>query len=651
MVILGLNRGNHDASACLVKDGEVLSFINVERLTRIKHDGAQIGEGVSYCLECARIDFDEVDLVVQNSYCYDLSEFDALHRSIGIPDDAECVRQFEHVVTISHHLAHAYCGVGLSPFDACAVLVADGVGQIDGDRTEAESGFYFRDLELEEVFQRVDRYPKTDGIHGEGYFSFDSIGGVYSAVASYIFGHWNQSGKVMGLAAYGTENMFGWELISGLNGTLHFNPDFRKDLKHPCKSGRDWERFRKEYENISYAVQDETERALIYLANELYRQTGARNLILSGEVGLNCVANRKIEDATPFERVFVPPVCADDGISVGCAYYGWFEMCKGRKVFALSHPYFGKRYPEDEVLDLLSEEPLISFERVCAEKEAARLLSEGKVVGWFQGRSAMGPRALGNRSILADPGDVKMRDVLNEKVKHREPFRPYGASVLAEKAEEYFECSGERPYMTFAVPVKEEKRGCIPAVVHVDNTCRIQTVHPKENVRFYNLIREFDEITGVPMVINTSFNVKGDPIVETPGDALSCFFATDIDVLFVDDYRVEKKEVLIEGRVNPDILNFHMAARGAFSLATRRIYPSGRVEFAVELESPRQGGNEPVDGEFFEQVSGILEFLNSRTKLKEIFRTIGVDPNSIEGMNLVDVLLDYHKKGLIRFER
>ena len=651
MVILGLNRGDHDASACLVQDGDLLAFINVERLTRIKHDGGQIREGVRYCLECACIDFDDVDLIVQNSYGYDLSEFDALHRSIGILDDAAFVRQSEHVVTVSHHLAHAYCGVGLSPFDECAVLVVDGVGQIDGDRTEAESGFYFRDMGLDKVFQRFDRYPKTDGLNGDGYFSFDSIGGVYSAVASYIFGHWNQSGKVMGLAAYGTENTFNWDILSGLDGKLHFDPDFRKDLKHPCKSRRDWERFRKEYESIAYAVQDETEQALIYLANELYRQTGSRNLVISGGVGLNCVANQKILDETPFEGVFVPPVCADDGISVGCAYYGWFEMFKGRKVFSLSHPYFGKRYPEQDVLNLLSEEPLVSFERVCPEKEAARLLSEGKVVGWFQGASAMGPRALGNRSILADPGDVKMRDALNEKVKHREPFRPYGASVLAEKAEEYFECSGERPYMTFAVPVKEEKRGCIPAVVHVDNTCRIQTVHQEENVRFYNLIREFGEITGIPMVINTSFNRVGDPIVETPGDALFCFLATDIDVLFVEDYRVEKKEVLIEGRVNPEIMNFHLAAGDTFSLATRRVYPSGRVEFAIESESLQQGAVDTVEGAFFEQISGILEFLDSRRKLEEIFHTVGVDPNSIEGVTLVDVLLEFHRKGLIRFER
>jgi len=644
MLILGLNRGDHEASACLVKDGVLLAFIANERITRIKHDAGRIWEAVHYCLECTSMDYADIDLVVQNSYCKDITLFEKYYRSRFATEEAPTfLRQFNNVVTISHHLAHAWCGVALSDFKDSAVMVVDGMGQaLDGKRYEAESYYYYQNCKIETLHKRYGTL-KNDDL---GFHSFDSIGGIYSAVSSYIFGHWNRCGKVMGLAPYGRKNIYNWKIISKSGKDLFFDMDFRKDLKHPNMKASDWDDHRDEYENISYTIQKEVEKALIYMANWLYKETMSKNLIICGGVGLNCVANQNILSETPFEKVFIPPPCADDGISIGCAYYGWFEKANGKKVFSFCHPYYGKKYQEKEIAKVLSAEPLIDYQRLdCIEKKAAKMLEEGNIIGWFQGAGAMGPRALGNRSILADPRKVAIRDAVNNKVKNRETFRPFGASVLAEYTSQYFDSPADRYYMTFAVHVNPAKANEIPAVVHKDNTCRIQTVTQKINPKFYRLIKAFYRITGVPLVLNTSFNLKGEPIVETPFDALACFLASNMDFLCIGDFLVRKKKIWEnDGSVNPEILGWSIVAKRKINLI-RHIYPGGDSKYSIASYFPTVKEIDHID----EGLLPIMNFFETDMRLTDMFKAMHKNPDSAYGKKVINFLLELKKRDLIAF--
>jgi carbamoyltransferase len=267
-------------------------------------------------------------------------------------------------------------------------------------------------------------------------------------------------------------------------------------------------------------------------------------LCIAGGVALNCVANGKIAREAGFENVWIQPAAGDDGIAIGCAYYGHLEVLKRPRSFVMKHAYLGAEYKKEDVHAAASKGLARAGTRrtvsanICAE--TAKVLSEGKVVGWFQGRSEFGPRALGNRSILADPRTPEMKDILNQRVKHRQPFRPFAPIVLFERAKEIFEGEEDSPFMLIAKPVRPEWRDRIPAVVHVDGTARVQTVRQETNDVLYRLLKEFEAITGVPVLVNTSFNIKGEPIVETPEDAMQCFLSTGIDCLVLHDMLIEK---------------------------------------------------------------------------------------------------------------
>jgi carbamoyltransferase len=295
---------------------------------------------------------------------------------------------------------------------------------------------------------------------------------------------------------------------------------------------------------MAWQVQHDTEDVLLHRAKWLRETTGAKNLCIAGGVGLNCVANGRIVREAGFDNVWIQPAAGDDGIAIGCAYYGHLAVLKGQRSFVMKHANLGRKYTDDHALKFL-DKGLIRLEtkktpssNIC--RDTAELISEGHVFGWFQGGSEFGPRALGNRSILADPREAKMKDIINEQVKHRQPFRPFAPIVLAERAEEIFEDCVESPFMLLAMKVRPEWRDKIPAVVHVDGTARVQTVCQDNNERLYKLLKEFDAITGVPVLLNTSFNVKGEPIVEEPQDAVECFLSTGIDYLALQDVLIEK---------------------------------------------------------------------------------------------------------------
>jgi len=299
------------------------------------------------------------------------------------------------------------------------------------------------------------------------------------------------------------------------------------------------------WQDLSWQVQDDTERALLERARRLHEATGAKNLCIAGGVGLNCVANGRIVREGPFENVWIQPAAGDDGIAIGCAYYGHLALRQQPRSYVMRHAYLGRRYGREDEQRAFASWPtrvVTRRERVTDIAAAtAAQLAEGKIVGWFQGGSEFGPRALGNRSILADPRNPAMKDLLNARVKHRQSFRPFAPAVLAERSHEIFEDGVDSPFMLLSMNVRPEWQERVPAIVHVDGSARVQTVHRESNPAFHALLEAFAERTGVPVLLNTSFNVRGEPIVETPTDAMKCFLSTEIDVLVIHDLLIEKR--------------------------------------------------------------------------------------------------------------
>ena len=310
--------------------------------------------------------------------------------------------------------------------------------------------------------------------------------------------------------------------------------------------GRDWENHpsMRHWEDLAWRVQDDTENVLLARTRWLRETTGAKNLCLAGGVALNCVANGRIAREGGFENVWIQPAAGDDGIAIGCAFYGWLEILKRPRGFVMEHAFVGRRYGDHEIVNAL-QKPLVRIQvnavnsdDIC--RDTAKLLADQKVIGWFQGPSEFGPRALGNRSLLADPRRAEMKNILNSRVKHRQAFRPFAPIVLAERMTDIFEGEEDSPFMLIAKAVRAEWRERIPGIVHVDGTARVQTVREATNPKLYRLLKEFEALTGVPVLINTSFNVKGEPIVETPQDAVICFLTTGIDNLVLHDTLVSK---------------------------------------------------------------------------------------------------------------
>jgi carbamoyltransferase len=569
--VLGVNAYDHDVSACLLRDGEIAFAISKERITRAKHDTGFFQEVVDYCLSAEGISLDDVDLVVRNCYVLPVEDLETRMVSQDVPevmDDAERSQAAKHplflsrsnkVVTVSHHLAHAYSAFAASPFDEGVVMVVDGVGNYCADVTEpgqltdgadplareSESYYRFAGSRLE-TLKKVWLKPVRGFLSDEFYY-MPGLGALYSRASSYIFADWNKCGEVMGLAPYGRPGAMK-PLLHLKNGELSV-PEWGVEFEKPWLVERegDWEASSsmRHWEDLAWQVQDDAEKVLVERAIWLRETTGARNLCMAGGVALNCVANGRIAREAGFENIWIQPAAGDDGVAIGCAYYGHLAVQKNKRSFVMHHAYTGVAY-KDEVVEAAAGKGLVRLqaasrrcEDICAE--TARLLSEGNVFGWFQGGSEFGPRALGNRSILADPRTAGMKDKLNKRVKHRQAFRPFAPVVLAERAHEIFESNRESPFMLLADRVRPEWRDRIPAVVHVDGTARVQTIRQDQNERLYRLLKEFDAITGVPLLLNTSFNVKGEPIVETPEDAIQCFLTTGIDYLVLHDLLVEKK--------------------------------------------------------------------------------------------------------------
>jgi carbamoyltransferase len=565
--ILGINAYDHDVSACLLRDGEIACAIAKERVTRKKHDAGFYQEVVDYCLAAEGITLDDVELVVRNCYVLPIEDIEVRLASMADMPLKERMQAAKNplyrsksnkVATVSHHLAHAYSAFAVSPFDDGVVMVVDGVGSYCSDiaekdqltdnvnplARESESYYKFSGSKLE-TLKKVWLNPER-GFLSDEFYNMKGLGAIYSRVSSYIFGDWNKCGEVMGLAPYGRPDQIK-KLVTLKNGALEI-PDWTEEFNQPylieAKGKWDDSPAMQHWQDFAWQVQDDTERVLIERAIWLREQTGAKNLCIAGGVALNCVANGKIVREAGYDNVWIQPAAGDDGIAIGCAYYGHLAIQNKPRSFVMTHAFVGAPYSDAEA-EAAADKWLVRRETfngagqsICAE--TAKVLADEKVVGWFQGRSEFGPRALGNRSILADPRNPAMKDVLNSRVKFRQAFRPFAPIVLAERASEIFEGDEESPFMLLAKRVKPEWKDKIPAIVHVDGTARVQTVRREQNERLYLLLEEFEKLTGVPVLLNTSFNIKGEPIVEAPADAVNCFLSTGIDYLALHDMLIAK---------------------------------------------------------------------------------------------------------------
>ena len=579
MNILGIHYGSSDAGICVILPNRKPIAIALERIDRIKYSGEQtkgwranyssnLKKLIEYCSTGLGIEPGElcVDVVAHTRSSVEDEFFQSLLSPYTKPETK--------FVRVNHHMAHACGAFFASPFQDSAILVVDGDGDVP------ENHLYVKDVAEKQSLYRgtgneITTITKT---YGASEIPF-GIGWAYELVTYFLnFGAIGEAGKTMGLSSYGSGKLFNdFKILKRFaDGEILMDPEFfhwaewkKWGPEYDLQTGyeiirrlsskfgrvrRPGEELPSEYyDEMAYKVQQELEEAMIELSHRLYQITHSKNLCIAGGVGLNCITNKKIWDRTPFEQLFIQPAASDTGLALGAALYGKHVISNATDKWTMTNAYLGREYNEKEVKEALAKFNSIKIEYYgedetnpyfCSKTpifvKAAQLLSDGMIVGWFQGSSEYGPRALGHRSILADPREAKFKDIMNSKVKHRESFRPFAPSVLHERAKEYFELDYPSPFMLLAAQAREGMRKKIPAVIHVDNTARVQTVTREENGIYYNLVEEFCKITQVPVLLNTSFNVAGEPIVETPVDALNTFLKTQIDYLVIHNYLISR---------------------------------------------------------------------------------------------------------------
>ena len=550
---------SHDGSVCLLADGEVILAIEKERLTRHKHDGWNDRLAMQYVLDNAGITLDDVALVVQNEnfgmFRQGNTQYDEQNRLLS---DAT------QVVTISHHLAHAYSALGPCGFDQTAVFVVDGCGNAYEDCIDVAPGTLLGSIPpgLEHLYYEKDSYYTSKGgtletvakdfspWGAKGWpltppTTLHSIGGVYQALSHYVFGDFSDSGKLMGLAPYGRSGRFDFPIFELRDGQAFMCRESLQFFTSPAKSRTALKANFEYYADVAYHVQREVEHALLYVLRDRFRRCPSRNLAYGGGVALNAVANTRLLREAGFEHIFIQPAAGDNGLAIGCAYYGWLQVLGRDRVRSSGSTYLGASYPADRVRRAIAK----LADRVSVEQSAdvtaqtARLLADGKVVAWYRGGAEFGPRALGHRSILAHPGLPGMRDHINSKIKFREDFRPFAPSVIAGKAARYFDCEGcDSPYMIQVFDVRPEYRDQLTNVVHEDGSSRLHTVTEESEPAYFQLLEQFEALTGLPVLLNTSLNKRGMPIVETPEEALSFFMDCALDAIVLDDMIVTKPE-------------------------------------------------------------------------------------------------------------
>lgn len=565
---------SHNQAACLVADGRIVVAIQRERLTRVKNDGRAraVGsdEAACYCLEYAGIDIDDVANIVYNVALGDGDPVSVRRDPFVAPSDRypqSLLFEFpdSRRRLIPHHSAHAYAGVALSGWEDAAVMVVDGCGLYHPSGEETATTVYVGGTPAASVslYEHASFYILRDGnLHciakcfwPPGLYG---AGEAFERASEAVFGEGLEGcGKLMGLAPFGDATRYESDVITPSAGEPLLwvgDPaaiaEFRtRRAGAPGPIGRSGRP--QIEEDFAARVQLGMERALVAQALWLYKETESRRLIMSGGVALNSVANTVLLDKTPFVEAFFVPAANDGGIAIGCAYRAYMDRPGGgRRTWTTPHhDFLGRSYSDAEIAAAVAryaQSGLIDVRETTADAlvtEAARVLAAGRIVAWFQGGSEFGPRALGHRSILAAATDPTMKDRLNALVKHRESFRPFAPAVTEEDAAKYFEVDGSSPYMLRVVDVRIEYQDVLPAVTHVDGTARVQTVSCNTQPLLHALIVAVGEKTGIPVILNTSFNVAGEPIVEDPNDALRCLLVTGIDVLCIGNLWIEPRSL------------------------------------------------------------------------------------------------------------
>lgn len=573
MYILGINAVYHESAACLIKDEKIVAMAEEERFNRIKHGKKVLvdnpdefpTESIAYCLAEAGIGPGDIDHI---GYSAVPSQFERRKERLATGDfgdewldDAEwqlgqdALERVPHKLKelglvgqfhwVDHHAAHAASAYFPSPFTEAAVLSIDGTGEYDTAVSYYGEGHRLKRL-------RGIPYPSSIGLLWEVlsvYLGFD----IYDAA------------KLMGLASYGNSQRFieqFRQIIKPLqDGTFVIDHDLVKfghlEYYPPnaylggleqllgVKRRLPDDALTQVHEDIAAAMQALTNELFLHMAEHVHKETGSDNLCLAGGVALNCVANSYVFEKGPFKQLYVQPTSHDAGTAIGAAYWIFHNVLGESARGSMDHAYWGPAYSEQRIQEALQARGLDYRVSDKLEEEVAGFIADDKIVAFFQGRMETGPRALGNRSLLANPTNRDMREILNRKVKHREYFRPLAPSVLVEEADKWFEIdkpTSAADFMLMTYPAQEDKQERIPAVVHTDGSCRVQCVRSETNPRYHKVISEFQKLTGVPVVLNTSFNDQ-EPIVCTPEDAINTFLKTEIDVLAIGDCLVFKEDI------------------------------------------------------------------------------------------------------------
>jgi len=568
LYILGISCYYHNSAACIIKDGEVVAAVEEERFTRKKFDDGFPSEAIDYCMEEAGITTKDLECVA--FYDKTILKFERLldnyitlsplglksflnvipkwlHKRIWVKEEIKKHLKYNgEIIFPEHHISHAAYAFFTSPFNESAILSVDGVGEWT---TTAFGTGKNTSINLTNDI----RWPH-------------SLGLFYSAFTYFLGFRVNEGEyKLMGLASYGKPKYY--DLIMNnlidvkKDGSIHLNMKYfaythankmvnsKFEELFGCQVRKEDSEIEQIHFDIGASVQLVLEEILLKMVNHVHKETKLDNLCLCGGVALNGVANGRILKEGPFKKIHIPPSPGDAGSAIGCAMYAYYSIFQKERNVSLdkdsmikNNVYVGPEYNNEKIEEFLKlyNIPYEKFEHDQLLKKTVELILKQKVVGWYQGRMEWGPRALGNRSILGDPRSEKMKDILNEKIKHREKFRPFAPSILEEYTSEYFDIDISSPYMLLVAKVKKPE--VIPAITHIDGTGRLQTVSKKSNPLYYNLINEFFNQTGVPVLINTSMNVRGEPIVNTPEDAFSMLLKTDMDAIVMGNYLIQKGE-------------------------------------------------------------------------------------------------------------
>jgi len=557
MITLGINYSQmHDSSACIVRDGELLFAVAEERISRVKHDARFPENAIQACLDFARVRAEQLDEVCfgwpdpgaafrHDLRCYatakmPASYLNALNSSLhfasmwhqrgGAKRFAQCIGTTRAKMRfVAHHLAHAISAYGFSGFEDAAIVVMDGRGA-----WEATSIWRGHNGRIEPVLTIP--FP-------------DSVGLLYSEFTEFLGFHRNSDEwKVMGLAPYGEPGVDLRRFIDVRatpyhvhSRTLMNNGVPFAEMTEALGAVREAEsEITERHKNIAYAVQEACEIAMMNTVRLAVEKTGCRNLCLAGGVALNSKGNGKIAASGMVDRIFLQPAASDDGVALGAALAPYLDNGGKLPRKEMRHAYLGPAFDDEAIETALRTYKLRHTRCRDVAAAAADLLAQGKILGWFQGRMEFGPRALGSRSILADPRDPEMNTKVNNAVKFREWWRPFAPSLKKEAAAEYLESATDSPFMILTAQVRPEKRSVIPSVTHVDGSARPQTVEKEINPLYWRLIDEFEKRTGVPVIMNTSFNLRGEAIVHTPTDAIRTFFSSGMDALVIGSFVVEK---------------------------------------------------------------------------------------------------------------